>query len=193
MARTPAESKLYIDQVAAEQFRNFRLRDLPVVYQLLMPVTSDIKELVAAEERIRALWKSELNAYLHTPWWDVGPRPVSVVPIPNEEWREMVARGIQPGQLPGSSPAIEVGLLKPIKKGYGVDPLDCEYKPFRDFHEVEQARKDYLESPLFKLREEMDQLWATVNDNGDFPNAESHERFMQVQGEISSLERSTGK
>lgn len=200
MTRTPSQAKLYLDQVASEQYRNFRLRDLPISQQLLLPVTSDISELVAAEDRIRRMFDAEQLAYLFTPWWEIGPKPTAVDPLPLEEVQKIIAEGPLPGQsaedymrrgpsLPGSMPEIEEGLSKPIKQGFGVDPLDYQYKPFSEFAEVENARKAYRDSELCKLRRERDEIGSTVDAGGNFPDATTRKRYMMYEEAITELER----
>jgi len=179
MTRLPSDVELYKAQLASEQWRLERMLHLPVSQQMQHVVSNKAVDLLESEKQIEQNFVSEMERYLFDPYRRPGPKSTAVD-----------YTGTDPSSL---TLAVEPGLPYPLKTGHGVDPLDFEYKPFTDFHQVEQARKDYLESPLFKFRQERDQLSATVNENGDLPDPESRKRFMQVQGEISSLERSTGK
>ena len=56
------------------QWINWRMRDLPAVYQDLMPATYNVKVLMEAEAAIRHQLSIDLQ-HLENPWRQIGPVP----------------------------------------------------------------------------------------------------------------------
>lgn len=168
-------------QIASDAWISARMLDLPNMYSSLLPLTEDASELAKEEIRIRKMFEADLENYLHNPYRKVktfsGELNLSATLTPVE----VIEFGL--------SMQPEAGLPWPIKEGSGVDPFDHEFKPFKDFHEVEEDRNRYRNSELFQKRQRLNELAAGADENGKCKTEEEDREFLALSNEIVQLEQ----